>query len=414
MMCLAAMTASAQTARQSSDSLYIQKSYSQEQMLMPVNPTYLKNVSEAANWGRNWFIEAKGGASAFLGTPIGCGDVFDRVTPLLQIGVGKWFTPAIGGRIGFQGLSFKNAEFHTMKYQFVHADFLCNITSGIRQNESGIPLWDVIPFVGVGMIHNSDWINNCTCQGGSSGSHPFAFTYGVEARYRISDRVHLVGEVSGMLTARNFDGIGTSTKFGDNMISVSAGLSFTIGKTGWKRVVNATPYIEQNLALQDYIAYMRDRNAHLEKRLAGNDDGKTVYPKNSYSGLNSLRARLSMNGDSLSSSDRLKVSIGVPVYFFFKLNSDKLVDKSQLVNLDDIAKMAKQENLKIKISGAADSATGTQSGNQDLGKRRAKFIAKALIKRGVDKSQIKAYNLGGIDKYAANEANRFTTVVLLK
>ena len=414
MMCLAAMTASAQTARQSSDSLYIQKSYSQEQMLMPVNPTYLKHVSEAANWGRNWFIEAKGGASAFLGTPIGCGDVFDRVTPLLQIGVGKWFTPAIGGRIGFQGLSFKNAEFHTMKYQFVHADFLYNITSGIRQNESGIPLWDVIPFVGVGMIHNSDWINNCTCQGGSSGSHPFAFTYGVEARYRISDRVHLVGEVSGMLTARNFDGIGTSTKFGDNMISVSAGLSFTIGKTGWKRVVDATPYIEQNLALQDYIAYMRDRNAHLEKRLAGNDDGKTVYPKNSYSGLNSLRARLSMNGDSLSSSDHLKVSIGVPVYFFFKLNTDKLVDKSQLVNLDDIAKMAKQENLKIKISGAADSATGTQSGNRDLGKRRAKFIAKALIKRGVDKSQIKAYNLGGIDKYAANEANRFTTVVLLK
>lgn len=278
-MCLAAMTASAQTAGQGSDSLYIQKLYSQEQMLMPVNPTYLKNVSEAANWGRNWFIEAKGRASAFLGTPIGCGDVFDRVTPLLQIGVGKWFTPAIGGRIGFQGLSFKNAEFHTMKYQFVHADFLYNITSGIRQNESGIPLWDVIPFVGVGMIHNSDWINNCTCQGGSSGSHPFAFTYGVEARYRISDRVHLVGEVSGMLTARNFDGIGTSTKFGDNMISVSAGLSFTIGKTGWKRVVDATPYIEQNLALQNYIAYMRDRNAHLEKRLAGNDDGKTVYPK---------------------------------------------------------------------------------------------------------------------------------------
>ena len=82
-MCLAAMTASAQTAGQSSDSLYIQKSYSQEQMLMPVNSTYLKHVSEAANWGRNWFIEAKGGASAFLGTPIGCGGVFDRVTPCI-------------------------------------------------------------------------------------------------------------------------------------------------------------------------------------------------------------------------------------------------------------------------------------------------------------------------------------------
>lgn len=440
MMCLAAMTASAQTARQSSDSLYIRKSYSQEQMLMPVNPIYLKNVSEAANWGRNWFIEAKGGASAFLGSPIGCGDVFDRVTPLLQIGVGKWFTPAIGGRIGFQGLSFKNAEFQTMKYQFVHADFLYNITSGIRQNESGIPLWDVIPFVGVGMIHNSDWINSCTCQGGSSGSHPFAFTYGVEARYRISDRVHIIGEVSGMLTAKNFDGIGNYTKFGDNMISISAGLSFTIGKTGWKRAVDATPYIEQNTYLKEYLAYMNDMKAHLEKRLAGNSDGKTVYPKNSYSGLNSLRARLSMSGnggvsdrdavdvengnalgningnrpDSLTHSDHLKVCVGVPVYFFFKLNSDKLVDESQLVNLDDIAKIAKEENLKIKISGAADSATGTQSGNHDLGKRRAKFIAKALIKRGVDKCQIQAYNYGGIDKYEANEANRFTMVILLE
>ena len=474
-MCFAAMTVSAQPVEHSSDSLYIQHSYSQEQMLMPVNPTYLKNVSEAANWGRNWFIEAKGGASAFLGSPIGCGDVFDRITPVLQIGVGKWFTPAIGGRIGFQGLSFKNAEFKTMKYQFVHADFLYNITSGIRQNDNGIPLWDVIPFVGIGMVHNTDWTSQCTCPGGSSGSHPFAFTYGVEARYRVSDRVHIVGEISGMLTAKNFDGIGNSTKFGDNMISVSAGLSFTIGKTGWKRVVDATPYIEQNTSLKEYIAYMRDKNAHLEKRLAGNDDGKTVYPKNSYSGLNSLRARLSMsnnngsngqdvldegdgtmaingsnmanndggrannsggtandngiltdnsgdmannaNGycsDSLAYSNHLKVGVGVPVYFFFKLNSDKLVDESQLVNLDDIAKIAKKGNLKVKISGAADSATGTQSGNHDLGKRRANYIADALAKRGVDRSQILSFNYGGIDKYEANEANRFTTVILLE
>ena len=40
------------------------KTFSQESMLLSGNPTYLKNVSEAANWGRNWVIEAKGGASA--------------------------------------------------------------------------------------------------------------------------------------------------------------------------------------------------------------------------------------------------------------------------------------------------------------------------------------------------------------
>ncbi|MDD6394168.1 MAG: OmpA family protein, partial [Prevotella sp.] len=103
MSCLAAMTIKAEPVHQYEDSIIHQKTFSQEPMLLSGNPTYLKNVSEAANWGRNWFIEVKGGASAFLGSPIGCGDVFDRVKPALQVGLGKWFTPAIGGRIGFQG-----------------------------------------------------------------------------------------------------------------------------------------------------------------------------------------------------------------------------------------------------------------------------------------------------------------------
>ncbi len=69
--CLAAMTVSASNIHHNTDSIYKQNTFSQEQMLLPMNPTYLKNVSEAANWGRNWFIEIKGGASAFLGSPIG-------------------------------------------------------------------------------------------------------------------------------------------------------------------------------------------------------------------------------------------------------------------------------------------------------------------------------------------------------
>ena len=68
-------------------------------ILHPLTPTYHKNISEAANWGYNWFIEVKGGASAFLGSPLGCGDLFDRLKPTMQVGVGKWFTPAVGGRV---------------------------------------------------------------------------------------------------------------------------------------------------------------------------------------------------------------------------------------------------------------------------------------------------------------------------
>lgn len=469
--CLATMTISASNTHHNADSIYKQNTFSQEQMLLPMNPTYLKNVSEAANWGRNWFIEIKGGASAFLGSPIGCGDVFDRITPALQVGVGKWFTPAIGGRVGFLGLTFKNAEFKSMKYQLYHADLMYNLTSGLRQNEYGLSLWDIVPYVGVGMVHNADWSDPCSCGSGSDGSRPFAFTYGLEIGYRIGNRVKLVAGVSGLTTAQNFDNIGSSIKFKDNMLTVSAGLSITLGKAGWKRVVDATPYIEQNAYLKDYISYMKDENIRLQKKLSGEKDVHAVYPKNNYSGLNSLRARLSgkksdasesksgndgmaenldddekvgfidthvqtgnchldsllsagknvsndlMSAnnnalDSIVNSGHSKITVGIPVYFFFQLNSDRLVDESQIVNLDDIAKISKAHNLKVAISGAADSATGTQSINLELAQRRARYIAQMLVDRGVPESLILLRSLGGIDKYKANDSNRFTVVMI--
>lgn len=469
--CLAAMTVSASNINHNADSIYKQNTFSQEQMLLPMNPTYLKNVSEAANWGRNWFIEIKGGASAFLGSPIGCGDVFDRITPALQVGVEKWFTPAIGGRVGFQGLTFKNAEFKSMKYQLYHADLMYNLTSGLRQNEYGLSLWDIVPYVGVGMIHNANWSDPCSCGRGSEGSRPFAFTYGLEIGYRIGNRVKLVAGVSGLTTAQNFDNMGSSIKFKDNMLTVSAGLSITLGKTGWKRVVDAKPYIEQNAYLKDYISYMKDENIRLQKKLSGEKDVHAVYPKNNYSGLNSLRARLSekksddserksgndsiarkladdaeiglvdthlqtgkCHSDSLLSADQnvsdglisennnsldsltisghSKITVGVPVYFFFQINSDRLVDESQIVNLDDIANISKAHNFKVDISGAADSATGTQSINQELAQRRAIYIAQILVDKGVPESLIHMHSFGGIDKYKANDSNRFTVVML--
>lgn len=86
-ICLSALTVKASDVITTSDSISKQVSVTSEHYLQTLKPTYLTNVSEAANWGRNWFIEVKGGASAFLGSPIGCGDVFDRLSPALQVGI---------------------------------------------------------------------------------------------------------------------------------------------------------------------------------------------------------------------------------------------------------------------------------------------------------------------------------------
>lgn len=405
-----------------SDSLYKQVPVDNIGLSMPLTPTYLENVSKTAGWDSNWFIEGKGGASAFLGSPIGCGDIFDRTMPVLQVGVGKWFSPSIGGRIEFQGLQFKNANLQKMNYQFIHADFMWNVTGNLNQDDRGISKWDVIPYVGVGMVRNSDWSGVCKCPGSISDSHPFAFSYGVQVRYHVYERLHILAEVSGMSTLKNFDAVNTSARFGDHMVNVSAGLSFTIGKQGWKKVIDARPYIKQNDYLMDELAIIR------EKVKNGETENVSLSAKwenkNNYSGLNSLRYRMSMEGsyndqensDAQYSGDSTenKIAVGVPVYFYFKLNTNHLVDESQMSNLDEIAKIAKAEDLNISISGAADSATGTEKINRELSKARAKFIGQELIKRGVSKERIKAVSRGGINDYSPVEANRNTCVIIIQ
>lgn len=478
-LCLSAMSVKASDVTTTSDSIVKQVGVTSEYYLQTLKPTYLKNVSEAANWGKNWFIEIKGGASAFLGTPIGCGDVFDRLSPALQVGLGKWFTPAVGGRVAYQGLSFKNGEFKSMDYHFIHADFLYNLTSGINCNDIGLSRWDVIPYLGVGMIYNPDWSSACMCPGHASGSHPFAFSYGLECRYRLNDRMHLVAELSGMTTAKNFDAVGSSSKFGDNMLTLSAGLSFTLGKAGYKRIVDAKPYIAQNEWLLTYAESLGNNNRMLRKSnmenekilaeyqkilemeglldLYGNkfnnkDKSKALFPRNDYSGLNSLRARLNNKGwdgnpenmpkamlkrgegydketekamDAFYNGelDELQIAyltamrdgtepIGAPVYFFFNIGTDHLTDASQLLNIDELAKLAKTYNLKVKIIGAADSATGTDSINETLSSKRAAYIMRLMCDRGVASENIKTTHEGGIDDYSPVQANRNTCVVL--
>ena len=479
-LCLSAMTVKATDVNTTSDSIVKQVSVTSEYYLQTLKPTYLTNVSEAANWGKNWFIEVKGGASAFLGSPIGCGDVFDRLTPALQVGLGKWFTPAVGGRVVYQGMSFKNGEFKSMNYHFVHADFLYNLTSGINCNDLGLSRWDVIPYVGVGMIYNPDWYATCSHPGGASGSHPFAFSYGLECRYRLTNRMHVVAELSGMTTAKNFDGLGASSKFGDNMLTLSVGLSFTLGKVGYRRIVDANPYIAQNDWLLLYADRLAARNNHLshqhkedertkaeyrkileieglldlyKDRIGDNGDEKehSLYPRNDYSGLNSLRARLGNKGwdgnpetmpkamkkrmstvtddDNNDSKDLTSLAgspyedylsammngsefIGAPIYFFFRLGTDELTEVSQLLNIDEIARVAKEHRLKVRISGAADSATGNERINNSLSQKRADYIKALMVQRGIEESLITTSYEGGIDDYSPVQANRQTCVSL--
>ncbi len=474
-LCLGA-TSQATEMNKLTDSVRVTRVSTSELMLQPIEPTYLAGVTETSPWKGHWFLSAGAGVNVFAGDPLGCGDMFDRMRPAYTFSVGKWFTPSIGGRIAFSGFQMKDACFEVADYQSIHADFLWNLAPSIYRNTQD-PRWEFSPYVGAGIIHND-----------SQGGHPFALSYGFKSGYRMTKRLHLNLELGGTTTFRDFDGLGDSRKMGDHLFQMTAGLSVTLGKSSWKRVIDAAPYMAQNNWLMDQVALISEQNqkyvkrhdkdsrviAEMKKileleglletygnRLKGLEDGSVastqVYPFNGYSGYNSLMARLRnrkwngdkdsldcMNGtsenmaklernagvsnasdydkatpsdaamwnDYLIAMSRNRACIGAPIYFFFRLNTAELTDASQSLNIDEIARIAQKYDLRIRITGAADSATGSSSINKELSQSRASFIGQQFLQRGIEENHIVMIGKGGIADFSPKEVNRQTKVEL--
>lgn len=197
------------------------------------------------------------------------------------------------------------------------------------------------------------------------------------------------------------------------------------------------------------------------------NDADTIrhYPVNNYSGLNSLRARLAnahklsltnantqtdppisnlchcsdapscqcsnsadqcnTDGDNLQQYTKDEsakaalangsdtVGITFPYICYFKINTHVLTDKRQLEYLSYIARLAKERNMAVRVTGAADSATGTAGLNQRLSEKRADYIASQLIALGLSADLIQQQALGGIEEYTQIKNNRYCKIQLL-
>lgn len=447
--------------------------YDDTELLQPLQPSYLDGVVVPARGNGNWFVSITGGTTAFLGTPLGCEDLFGRLKPSYSLALGKWFTPWVGARINYSGLQFKDGMLAVQEYHHLHADLLWNVLGGSYARQEQVR-WHLAPFAGIGLLHHA-----------TNGHNPLAISYGIQGQYRISKRVSALVEISGMTTFQDFDGYGKANRPGDHMLSLTAGFSFHIGKVGWKRAIDPSPYVRRDQWLVDYVNVLSEQNsryagqhdkdrrtlAELKKileieglldtycHLFDDDDtiGHNGYPRNNYSGLNSLRARLKnrhWNGKSLlegqapnenGRADSLqhrqdsvsglgtgqfenlpdstladyavrmqsgRECIGAPIFFFFELGTSHLTDTSQLVNLDELARVAKKYGLKVKVTGAADSATGTVGINNALSVSRADYIASELNKRGLPSDRLTKTGEGGISDYVPTAANRHTKVEL--
>ena len=460
-----------------------------QRLIQPSSYTYTQDVVASPDFGSNWFVSVNGGINTFFGNPIGCGDISDKLKPQFGIGFGKWFTPSIGSRISSWGLQIENAEHAPQNCWGIGSEMLWNLTNSLydKRNESRFKL---VPYAGMAILTNR-----------ATQMSPFAVTYGIIGQYGLTSRLNATLEMGCKTTFSDFDGLGQRNRFGgDNILTLSAGLSYTLGRSGFRRVIDSEPVLVDNSRLKEVCQMLLDKNGelsrqtekdaralaelkkimriegllsqygHIFRQTSANSANRKPYPVNDYSGLNSLRARLkgganvdfdfeedefgnwiaednlesivdaftgTENATDVIESDKAladakspsqlaksdltgylaeiqsgKRCIGSPIYIFFKLGTTKLIDSSQAVNLDEIARVAKSYNLKVKVTGSADSHTGSDAINNTLGSSRADYIATQLQQRGVATSLITKENEGGSDKLNPMVANRHCKIEL--
>jgi hypothetical protein len=151
----------------------------------------------------------------------------------------------------------------------------------------------------------------------------------------------------------------------------------------------------------------------MTKTASGDGHGNSSHYDNG-SGDKMMGNVSSLSCEYCCKMDKGEVPIGVPLYLFFKIATTNLTDEAQQINLNAIADLAKQWHLVIKVTGAADSVTGTQAGNVVLSKARADYVVKLLKTKGVPDEQIIQVAEGGISTFTPVSANRHCKVELYK
>ncbi len=108
----------------------------------------------------------------------------------------------------------------------------------------------------------------------------------------------------------------------------------------------------------------------------------------------------------LQQMERGEVPIGAPVFIYFRLAGTYVTDSPQLLSVNAAADLAIAQNLRVRLTGAADSATGSAEKNEAIAKARAEHVASLMMKRGVPDDRIEVLSQGGTVSYEPLSANR--------
>ncbi|MGI6242181.1 MAG: OmpA family protein [Prevotella sp.] len=366
------------------------------------DPVQKYSVATNSFWS-NWFIQLGGDWHAWYPDEKHGRDFHkgvgllskDRRTFGASVALGKWFTPGLGLRTKMQAWQGKDLDIKTgerdnfdMWILNEHIMFnLSNIFCGYNPNR----VWNLIPFMGGGVSRNMSY-----------NLYAMQLSAGIQSTWRLGKHANLYLEAGWNRLEEDFSGDqGTALKNThhnrgwedkDNDIYGEIGLTFNLGRATWDKVpdVDAIKALSQSQidALNAQLNDANAENARLKNLLA--NQPKPEAPK------------------------AVKEFVTTPVSVFFNINRTNIASQKDLVNVEAVAKYAKENGSKLAVTGYADSATGNAEINQRLSEGRAATVADELVKLGVDRSNISTVGKGGVDDLSPISFNRRATVQVVE
>ena len=345
----------------------------------------------------NWFVGVNGGAQIYLGEFDKLMKYNDRISPALDISVGKWFTPSIGTRIMYSGFytkgATKNKTFATKMFvdesqllykqkiemMNLHADVMFN-TSNLLFGYNPKRFYNMIPYAGIGCF--IAWEKERNINYGIIG--------GILNTFRICPGLDLNLDIRGAIVDENFDNeTGGFPK--DGLASVSLGITCYIKKINWKRPSNG---VVNNI---DF-----DREELLNKLKTLNEENNSLISK--------LDSTLKNNKTQIIKSSQ---TLAAPFLLLFNLGSSKILPDAE-VNLSFLAEVIKKDpSVHYTIIGYADKSTGSYEVNQRISRQRAQNAYNCLVDLfNVPKEQLNIDYKGGVENLFYNNPQLNRAVII--
>lgn len=324
------------------------------------NGKVVRGPYETNRFGDNWFIGAGGGVNLFLN------EGFDPVIgPSIDANLGKWFTPSVGMRVGYQGfktnVSADNAT-QNFGYMYFHGDFLWNMSNALGGYKE-TRFWNLVPYAHAG------YFRTYGLNGSEFYDNEIAAGAGLLHNLRLIDRLDLIIDMRA--TVMNGRAIGTD---GVSLLpSVTAGLAVDLGFPNFVRTSTVVAALE--LANAEKFAILEAATLALETaNLALEEENMDLEKANAALAKENSALKKKPSGmDFTAFFENMS-----PATVYFEIGQAVLNDK-EMEHLDFIAKnivSSADKNTKIYLTllGTADGNTGTMRRNQHLSEARAKYI----------------------------------------